>query len=164
MKRLALLILVISFLLCGCNTRKNVSPVTKGIKFTLNIYCGETNYDVSALIDNGNCMNATVSFPEAIKGMKITSNKFETLAEYKNLKYTYNEDAFSGESYVVTVYNILRALGDKQLTLKNGENCVLDGKYLGEEYSFTFSPSGLPIELNIESKNFKAVFNDIGII
>lgn len=156
--------LILCFLLCGCNTRKNVSPITKGIKFNLNISCGENNYDVSALIDNGDCMNATVNSPKSIKGMKITSNKFETLSEYKNLKYTYSDAAFSGENYVVMVYNILRALGDKQLTLKNGENCVLNGKYLGEEYSFTFSPSGLPIELNIKSKNLKAAFNDIGII
>lgn len=155
--------LAFCFLLCGCNTQKTATPVTKGIEFTLNVSFGETKYDVSTRIDNGGCMDATVNLPEAIKGMKIISNKFETSAEYNNLNYTYNEDEFTGENCIVTIYNILSSLSDEQLPLKNGENCVVVGKYAGDKYDFVFSPSGLPIELNIETKNLKAVFSDICI-
>lgn len=164
MKKLALLIFVTFFLLSGCNTTKTVTPVTKGIEFTLKVTSKDAEYNISAIIDNGGCMEATVNSPEAIKGMKITSNKFETLAEYKNLKYTYNEEEFSGDNYIITVYNILSSLEDKDLSFKNGENCLIADKYLGEKYEFIFSPAGLPIELNIDSKKLKVLFNDITII
>lgn len=164
MRKIALLMFAIVFLLCGCNMQKTVSPVTKGIKFTLNITCGETKYNIAAHIDKGGCMEAVVNSPKEIKGMKITSNRFETLSEFKNLKYTYNEDEFSGDNYIIMVYNILSSLENKKLSFKNGENCVLNGSFSGEKYIFVFSPSGLPIELNMDSKDLKAEFNDIGII
>ena len=164
MKKIALLMLTFIFLLSGCSNAKTVTPITKGIEFTLNIDSGGAIYNVSSTIDNGGCLDATVNSPEAIKGMKITSNSFETLSEYKNLKYTYNEDEFSGNNIVVMVYNILSSLENKQFPSKDGENCLITGKYSDENFDFIFSPSGLPIELNIESKDLKVLFKDVTII
>ena len=155
---------VVILFFSGCNTSKTVTPVTKGIEFTLNVTAKESKYDITAVIDGGGCIEATVNSPETIKGMKITSNKFETLAEYKNLKYTYNEDEFSGDNYIITVYNILSSLENKKLSIESCENCSISDRYSGEKYDFTFSPAGLPIELNVESKNFKAVFSKTRLI
>lgn len=164
MKKAALLVLVICLFVCGCKNTKAVSPVTKGIRFTLNITSGEFKYNVSVVIDKGSCLDATVKSPETLNGMKITANNFETSTEYKDLKYTYNEDMLVGNNSVITVYNILSSLSDKQLPLKDGENCVIKGNVLTEEYEFTFSPSGLPISLNINSENFSAEFADTTVL
>ena len=164
MKKAALLTLVVCLFICGCSNAKTVSPVTKGIKFTLNAISDESEYNVSVLIDKGGCMDATVKSPEILNGMKITANNFETSTEYKDLKYTYNEDDFAGNNLLIAVFSILSSCEKKQLLLENGENCVINDKYLGEKYEFTFSPSGLPIKLSIPSRNLEAVFSDVGVV
>ena len=152
------------FLLSGCKSEKTVSPIMKGIKFNLKVNYGEANYDVSVIIDNGGCMEALVNSPDKISGMKITANKFETASEYKNLKYTHNDERITENNPIVMVHNILSDLSNKQLPLKDGENCVVEEKFSGKEYEFVFSPSGLPISFNMNSENLNIVFCDVSIL
>ena len=164
MKKATSLILVFCFLFSGCKSQKTASLVTKGIKFDLKIAYGEADYEASVLIDNGGCMEAVINSPEKIKGMKITSNKFETKVEYKDLKYTYNEEEFTGYNPIITVYNALSHLSDTKLPLKEGENCIVEGELLKEKYEFVFSPSGLPISFNMNSKNLGVVFCNVTVL
>ena len=94
-------------LLCGCKGEKTITPITKGLEFTLVVTCDKTSYDISAVVDQGGCLKAKVNSPKVISGMEIYCNKFETLAKYRQLEYNYNEDEFAGNNCVVAVYNIL---------------------------------------------------------
>lgn len=164
MKKAALVILMFCLLFSGCKSQKTVSFVTKGIEFDLKVAYGETNYDLSVTIDNGGCMTADVNSPEQIKGMKLKLNKFETVAEYKDLQYTYNDEEFTGNNPIIMVHSILSDLSDKQLSLKDGENCVVEDEFSGEEYEFVFSPSGLPIKFSMQSKNLSIVFYNVTVL
>ena len=164
MKKAALVVIMFCFLFSGCKSEKTVSPITKGIKFDLKVNYGKANYDVSVIIDNGGCMEALINSPDKISGMKITANKFETVSEYKNLKYTYNDEEFTRNNPIIMVYNILSDLSDKQLPLKEGENCVEKDEFSSKEYEFVFSPSGLPISFNMNSENLNIVFCDVIVL
>ena len=164
MKKAAFILLMFCFLISGCKSQKTVAPVTKGIEFDLKVTYGEADYDLSVTIDNGGCMKAFVNSPEKISGMKITANKFETVAEYKDLMYTYNDEEFITGNPIITLYNVLSNLSNEQLPLKNGENCIVKNKISDKEYEFVFSPSGLPISLNINSENLNAVFYNVTVL
>ena len=164
MKRATSLILLFCFLFSGCKSQKTVSFVTKGIKFDLKVAYGEADYEATVSIDNGGCMEAVINAPEKIKGIKITSDKFETKAEYKDLKHTYNEEGFAGDNPIITVYNVLSNLSDMKLPLKEGENCVVEGELSKDKYEFVFSPSGLPISFNMSSKNLSVVFCNVAVL
>ena len=164
MKKAALVIRMFCLLFSGCKSEKNVLPITKGIKFDLKVNYGEADYDLSVVIDNGGCMKAVINSPEQIKGMKINVNKFETVSEYKNLKYTHNDEKFTGNNPIIMLHSILSDLGDKELPLKEGENCVVQDKYSGKEYELVFSPSGLPIRFSMNSENLGIVFYNVTVL
>lgn len=164
MRKAAFVLVLFCLVLSGCNSPKTVSPVTKGIKFDLKAAYGETDYDLSVAIDNGGCMKAVINSPAEIKGMKLNVNNFETIAEYKDLKHIYNSEEFADNNPIITVHRILSDLSDKQLPLKEGENCIVEDRFSGKEYEFIFSPSGLPISFNMNAESLSIVFHNVTVL
>ncbi len=160
MKKFIVLPLVI-LLLCGCTSQKQTTVVVKNISFTADITYGEQNYiaDVTTVDD---ALNLIVIAPEEIKGFTLNFNKNSVTAQFNGISYTPDINSLPQGAVIQILFQILNDTVGKTIDVRN-ENCQIKGELDGNEYVFTFSPSGLPISLKINDINFSIEFNNVSL-
>ncbi len=161
MKRLLLLALGFIFLF-GCSKSDNVTPILSNISFTAVIDYNAENFVCECDIqDNAFCLN--VIEPQNINGLKYCLSGTEITAEFSGITYSNSINDFADNSLVVILYNVLNQVktgvacvnGDGNYTFTDNLNC---GKY-----TLVFSPSGLPLTLDMPDINLKINFNNVTI-
>ncbi len=165
MKRIFISLCITVLFICGCTGVSEVKPVTDGISFDAVINYHNEKYECSVSIDKEDVMTAYVTSPEDIKGLKLKFDGEKATAEFWGLVYEPKTGSFPMGNVIQTVYDILTDIDDEEVAkAKKGEkNCELKGKTDGNDYTFYFSPTGLPLSLEIPNERFKITFNNVTV-
>lgn len=157
-------VFLIAFLFCGCASKSDTVPILKGIEFKSKIKYYNENYECNTMIDQSGVMVIEVLSPESIEGMKLTLEPSKITAEYKGITYTPKTQTMPACNVAQIIYNVFEDVANniETLSLKE-ENCVVNGKIDENEYDFTFSPSGLPLKLEISDMGFDMIFENVTI-
>ncbi len=152
MKRLSVSIALVLLLLCGCGG-KGVSPILTDISFNASLECEGVQYQGSAQIDAAGVMSFEITAPVGLCGMRLVLTPNTTSAEFCGLSYDWGNTVQG--SAIRSFYDVLSTVQGS--VAPNGKNCVIST----DEYSLTYSPAGLPIELKIPKKKITAEFSSI---
>lgn len=152
---------VFVLLLCCCGRQTGVKPQLTDITFE-----AETDYDgikylCSVQTDSELNMEITVNSPQELSGMVIKLSDDTLTVEYKGMTYIpKNGEQING--IVKNLYSAITDSADEKTVYKDGNNCVISGDTDGLKYDFTFSPTGLPLYLNM-GDGFCINFNNVTI-
>ena len=161
-KKLFALPLVL-LLLCGCADNKTVAPVLDNISFTAQIDYGDNEFVGNATLSN-DTINLTVTEPQEIKDLILKLDKNGVTAEFKGVTYTPDINSLPQGAIAQVLYNVLNDIAASQDTaICDEENCVIKNKINGYDYEFTFSPSGLPISLEIDDLDLEIKFKNVTV-
>lgn len=161
-KRLFVLPLVL-LLLCGCSERKSVTPVLNNISFTAEIDYGDAEFMANVELTQ-DALNLVVTEPQEIKDLTLNIAKNGVTSEFKGATYSPDISSLPEGAIVQVLYDVLTDISASQnTTVCDEENCEIKGRVNGYEYEFTFSPTGLPISLEIDDLNLEIKFKNVTI-
>lgn len=163
LKRLIIALSMFVFMLCGCE-KQTVKPILNNISFTAEIVYGDYEFIGNTEISD-NDVKFIVTKPQEIKDptFNIAENKINS--EYKGLSLETDINSSQQGAVVKILYDVLNDIVAKQICAEiSEENCIINGKTDSYEYEFIFSPSGLPIELNIDDTELKIQFKNVTVI
>lgn len=162
-KIIAVFLIILS--LCSCSgSEKKVSPILSSIAFTARINYYNEHYILNCDIDKEGVTSLCIVEPSDISGMKLIFSDSGVTAEYMGLSYTPKTERLPVLGVAEIIYRIISGINkDTALKLSEGENCVLEGRIDDRAYSFYFSPSGLPLFIEIPDNSFKIEFSDVYI-
>lgn len=161
MKRTVALVFAFVLLLCGCAKGESFTPVLKGISFTADIKSNNNKYVCDCSIDKNGGFSLEVTSPKELKGIKTVYNGDLVSSSFLGLE---NETEISDVPVCDLLYVCISDASEKNDLQKNGANSIIKGEIYECEYSFSFSPSGLPISLEIAEKNYKCDFKNVTLI
>ncbi len=161
LKKLLALPLVL-LLLCGCAQSKTATPILNNISFTVEIDYGENEFvaDVAVAEDD---LNLAVIEPQEINGLILNITKNGVTAEFKGISYTPDISSLPQGAIIKVLYNILSDISSGKTASCDNENCKITGRVDGYKYEFEFSPSGLPISLNVYALDLEIDFKNVSI-
>lgn len=160
-KRLLLILPLI--LICGCAPKSDFEPNVNNISFRAKVDFNDENFIFESKAAE-NCLKLTVSSPKMIEGLCLTVNQNGVQTDFKGLKYKMDSDKLPQALMAKILCDIFEDVGSVETVGVAQENCIIDGKVGDSEYSFVFSPSGLPISLSIKKPDIKIQFNNVTII
>lgn len=150
-------------LLCGCAEKKAVTPVLNNISFTAEIDYGDSEFAGNATLSDG-ALNLTVTEPQEIKDLILKLDKNGVTAEFKGVTYNPDINSLPQGAIAQVLYDILNDITASQDTATcDEENCEIEGKVNGYDYTFVFSPSGLPISLDVDDLDLEIKFKNVTI-
>ncbi len=150
---------LVFLLFCGCARLKPVKPVLKNISFTAQIECEDINCMVDGVTSDSG-LKLTVRKPEKINGLMFEVDKNGITAGFKGVSYTVDVNTAPKGAVIKAMFDILKDVVNKK-TVYNNDNCEINGNVNDHEYSFLFSPQGLPIKLEVEDINLKVTFSNV---
>ena len=136
-------------------------PVMQGVSFTADVEYGSNNYLADANMQN-DILNLVVRSPEYINGLTLEISKDGTTAKFKGISYPIDATMYNESAMTRVLYCILNDVVDKKL-IYDSENCVMDGKIDNYDYTFVFSPSGLPISLSVNDLDLYVKFSNVSL-
>lgn len=160
MKKIIVFSLVF-LLLCGCARIRPVKPVLKNISFTAEIQCENINCVVDGITSDSG-LKLTVKEPEKIEGLMFEVDKNGVTAGYKGISYTVDVNTAPKGAVMQAMFDILKDVVNKKIVCYQ-DNCEIKGSVNGHEYSFLFSPQGLPISVEVEDINLSVTFSNVTI-
>lgn len=161
------LLCVIFFIsvISGCNTKNVVIPVLTNLQFTAQIEKYNESYSCQTNIDANGVMKIKVNAPELIEGMLLTFDESGVTAQYKGITYTPKTESMPIGNVAQLMYVVFNDLSNNtEISLKDRENCKIIGRTNDKEYTFTYSPAGLPLTLEIPDDGFKITFEDVTVM
>lgn len=155
---------IVFLMLCGCGKKNNVTPVLDNISFNAEIEYGGSEFiaDVSIKQD---ALNLVVSEPQEIKDLTLNVTKNGITANFKGLTYAADINSLPQGAIAQILYviiNDVKVLQNKAIC--NEDNCEINSQANGYKYEFTFSPSGLPINLKVEQIDLDIDFKNVTLI
>ena len=133
------------------------------ISFTADIILGVNEFvcDVSLFEDSA---KITVLQPREIEGLIFEYTDGSVSGNYKNAEFKPYSNKLPNSAISQQFYDIVYDIKRNNYTAISDENnCVISEKLNNYTYVFTFSPTGLPISLEIKDLDFKAQFNNVTI-
>lgn len=149
-------------LLCGCANNKTVTPILNNISFTAEIDYGDTEFVGNATLSEGT-LNLTVTEPQEIKDLILKLDKNGITAEFKGVTYTPDINSLPQGAIAQVLYDILNDIVGNKTANCDEENCEIKGRVNGYDYTFVFSPSGLPISLEIDDLDLEIKFKNVTV-
>lgn len=153
---------IVLLLLCGCAEQKAVTPVLDNISFTAEIDYGDNEFAANATLAE-DALNLVVTKPQEIKDLTLDITKNGVTAEFKGVTYTPEISSLPEGAIAQVLYNILNDIAGNKTANCDEENCVIKSQVNGYEYEFTFSPSGLPISLQIGDLDLEIKFKNVTV-
>ena len=153
---------LVLLLLCGCSEQKAVMPALDNISFIAEIDYGDTEFAANASIAE-NTLNLVITKPQEIKDLTLNIAKNGATAEFKGVTYTPNINSIPGGAIAQVLYDILSDIADNKTANCDEENCEIEGSINEYQYEFTFSPSGLPISLQIDDLDLEIEFKNVTV-
>ena len=160
MKKILVLLLAI-LSLCGCTVSKTVSPILDNILFTVNIDYAQDKYVADASIVD-DTLNLVIREPEIISCLSLGFDENGLSAEFKGIKCTSEVDSLPQSAIIQVLYNVINDAVNKQLVYDD-TNCRITGKVNEYKYEFVFSPSGLPLKIEIEDFDLLFYFSNVSL-
>ena len=160
------LALAVAFImLCGCSTKQKVSPMLRGISFEADISYYNEKYVCDAVVDSDGKLTMEFKYPEDISGLKIFFEYGKANVEYMGLTYTPKDKGMPTGSVAQALHNVLSSVEDEDsFAVKDGENCIIEGRYNETYFKLYLSPSGLPLSIFIPDDSYKIQFNNLAIL
>lgn len=160
-KRLLVLPLVL-LLFCGCSQKRSTRPILNNISFVAQIdYC-DNNFICDATVTESN-LKLVVNEPDKIKGLTFVANKNGISAEFMGISYNPNINNLSQGVLVKLLFNIFTDISNNEFASCEGDNCKISGRVDNYKYVFYFSPTGLPICLEVATLNLKIDFKNVTV-
>lgn len=154
---------IVLLLLCGCAQKTTATLTTDNISFTAEIDYGDTEFTADVTLEQ-DALNLVVNEPQEIKGLILNFTKNGATAEFKDVTYTPDINTLPQGAIVQVLYDVLNDVTASQnKAVCNEENCIINGKVNYYEYEFTFSPSGLPISLEIDDIDLDIKFKNVTV-
>ena len=151
-------------LLCGCANTKNVTPVLNNISFTAELDYGDSEFIADAQLSQ-DALKLVVREPREIKDLTLNIDKNGAVAEFKGITYTPDIDSLPQGAVAQILYDVFNDISkNTKSAVCNEENCEINGRAGGYKYSFEFSPSGLPISLEIDDINLDVKFSSVTLL
>lgn len=150
------------FILCGCEVKTTFSPILDNISFNADMLYGKHSYSAEVTIENDNIF-LTVIEPSEIKDLILHLNNDTFFVQYKDTTYSREIKDISTNEITSVLYNVFKDAKTKSFVNRQ-ENCTIKGVIIGYDYLFIFSPTGLPVELNIQQLNLNIKFNNVTLI
>lgn len=164
MKFKLFLLLVPILILCGCSAKQNVSPILREISFEADISYYNEKYVCESVVDSDGKLTIEFKYPEDLADLKVFFQNGKANIEYMGLTYTPNNGMPAG-SVVQTLGDIFSVVEKEGgAAVKDGENCVIDGRYNDTYFKLYFTPSGLPLSVLIPDDSFKIEFNNLTVL
>lgn len=161
MKRLFVLPLIV-LTLCGCSKIETATPILKNISFIAEIHYQELDFVASSNITN-DALNLTVMEPKNIEDLLLTIDKNGITAKFKGISHNCDADSMPQSAAARILYDIfLDISGNKEIVSKD-DNCVINGRVDEYKYIFTFAPSGLPINLEVDELDLYVNFKNVTV-
>ena len=99
--------------------------------------------------------------PEELKDLNFTITPSGTTVEYKGISYTPVEGSMPFSALMDKFYRAMLEASQEGLTANSDGILTLDAE--GKKTEFTLSPTGLPLEAQIENGNFLIKFYNVTI-
>ena len=160
MKRLVVLPIIL-MLLCGCSPMETAKPVIENTSFVAQIDYNDSQYTCDVEVFEKS-LNLTVVEPNEINGLKLKVDKNDITAEYKGISYTPDFNNMPQGAVIQILYSIIENIKNKTIEF-SGENGAIQGEVNSCDYVFTFSPSGLPLTLEIDDIDLKIEFKNVAL-
>ncbi|MBR4073531.1 MAG: hypothetical protein IKK24_06270 [Clostridia bacterium] len=162
MKKILFCILVLLLATACSKPVKTVAPILEDISFDLDVTYYNENYSLKGETDDSDEMRLTVTEPEELNGMILTIDDGKLNVEYKGLTHSPTNQELFGNAGII-IERIFESAEDKIPKDKSDGNYSISGKAQGKEYTFTFSPSGYPIRLEVPTEGFVAEFSNVTV-
>lgn len=141
-----LLVLLTAVLNIGCTKKSpDVTLVTTGLKFTLEVALGGKDYEYTVEIDEKGELCATAVLPKSIEGLTYTTESGNFFTEFKGLKTETNAPG----GIIPTLYAVFSDAAQNGIT-ETGDNIKISGK-TPVNYCLFVAQTGLPLKLEIDS-------------
>lgn len=157
-----LFVLLPVLLLVGCVQKRTVTPQLYNISFTAEISYKDETFKSDIMIGE-DALKFVVIEPQEIKDFTLEITKNGTTAEFKGLKHTSDANLLPQGAVAQILYDVLNDVANKNNVFKDDENCEIEGEVNGYEYSFVFSPSGLPLLLEVDDISLKIEFKNVTV-
>lgn len=152
---------LIFILLCGCNSKKSVTPVLNNISFTAAFNCDDSEFECNADLSD-NVLTVKVTKPETIKDFTLIYKNGAVTAEYIGITYTPKSYNMPQTAFAQIFYDAVNKINSDGITAECvDENAVINNKINGYDFSMIISPTGFPISFTVESLGLKAVFSNV---
>lgn len=159
MKKILVLPLMFVFL-CGCSKKSTVAPIVNDISFEAEIEYDESQFICDVIIEE-NVFDITVTEPQNISGLRFVLSGDEVTVDFEGILYSKAIDDLSDNSVSKILFKVFSDINNGKFAEYDGENCKISGKTDDYEYDFTFSPSGLPIDLEIDDLDLIIDFKNV---
>ncbi|MEE0928999.1 MAG: hypothetical protein UIG59_07380 [Acutalibacteraceae bacterium] len=154
------LLLVICLMLTACSSSA-VKPQLCGISFRAEMTYYNENYSLEGELGRDKTLKATITSPEELKDLNFTITPSGTTVEYKGISYTPVEGSMPFSALMDKFYRAMLDASQEGLTANSDGILTLDAE--GKKTEFTLSPTGLPLEAQIENGNFLIKFYNVTI-
>lgn len=159
MKKILVLPLMFVFL-CGCSKKSTVAPIVNDISFEAEIEYDESQFICDVIIEE-NVFDITVTEPQNISDLRFVLSGDEVTVDFEGISYSKAIDDLSDNSVSKILFKVFSDINNGKFAEYDGENCKISGETDNYEYDFTFSPSGLPIDLEIDDLDLRIEFKNV---
>lgn len=149
-------------MLCGCSNGKKIPPSLDNINFLAEIKLNDEKYIADVSITNS-VLKLVVKEPLLIKDLKFTVSNNNFSSEINGISYSENKSSTTESSVANIIFKVLNDAKNKYLIIADKDNCEISGTVDGYDYNFLFSPTGLPITLNIKQYDLIINFKNVTI-
>lgn len=159
MKRLLLFVLSFVFL-AGCSKSGSITPIVSNISFTAKIDYNGNAFVCECDIKDSD-FDLTVLEPEKINGLSYSLSNNQITEEFCGVSNSKSVDEFSDNSVIVVLYTVFNRINGAKTGVNDDGNYNITGTADNYEFKFVFSPSGLPVTLQVLDLNLKVDFNNV---
>lgn len=164
MKRFAIICVVFLLFTVGCNKKEDTKPILNNIEFNVDITYYNEKYSAKGSIDAKNKLTLEFKEPLEIKGMEFTLDGTDTTINYKGLTYKPSKDVLLS-SAAGLFYKAMISFGTEKAEFEySSKNYSVSAKGDNGEFLMSFSPSGLPLDIECQSAGFYAEFSDLSVL
>ncbi len=146
-------------MLCSCSKIETTKPILNDITFTVQIDYNNTQYICNADVTN-DALNLVILEPQEIKDLTLKIDRNVLTTKFKDIEYTPDKNTLPQGTVIWILYDVFNNVAVKECSFSD-ENCKISGKVDECEYEFVFSPSGLPLSLEIDDLDLKIIFNNV---
>lgn len=159
MKRLLLFVLSFVFL-AGCSKSGSITPIVNNISFTAKIDYNGNDFVCECDIKDSD-FDLTLLEPEKINGLNYSLSNNQITEEFCGVSNSKSVDEFSDNSVIIVLYNVFSRINSGKTGVNDDGNYDVTGTADNYEFKFVFSPSGLPVTLQVYDLNLKVDFNNV---
>lgn len=166
MKRIALVILSVLILFCGCDltaTQKQMLPsafcATAKIEFDDMVY--------EACIERYADSNWKFEFlaPDAVKGLIFTIEGEETVISFNGLHFTFDTEKFPVGSVVSMLTKSVDRIIPVELDIVSGETADFASSEIdGMSFAITLDKNGIPLSIQLGNSGMKVTFTEFEVV